>query len=398
MFAIICGWSALSILRTPPALAELAISAHAACAAPPDGAGLDPALLRARKNVRPVEASIKQRLTRELKGALLPIDVMCEEGGRKPSALLRIHRIPPTLDQSTDLIDLGAGLYMTTPAATLAYLARTLKRTPLAELICELAGLYAICPKTALARFAQSELIDKGGLLEAQQSRPDRLGGFCNKQGKRLGFLDRVGRELPWEVSIDRHGRPTDLWKRAPLVSLEELSIYASRHAGERGNATLRQALAISFEGLGSPLETKAALLMLAPRGAGGEGAYWPAPLINAEIPLADGAKTIAGQNMAIADQLYEERRAIIELNGEGYHADRQGFRIASGRTAALEHMGYRVFDIDYGQVSNLEKFQLRIESIAHDMGIPLAKRTSQFLNRQAALHAALFPRHRRRC
>lgn len=42
----------------------------------------------------------------------------------------------------------------------------------------------------------------------------------------------------------------------------------------------------------------------------------------------------------------------VVEVNGEGFHSDDLTFKKETGRTAALESMGYSVVSFTYDQVS----------------------------------------------
>lgn len=393
MRAILCGATALAYHRTPPVLLDAKIPLEVAAAPPPTGAGFDASLARCRANERQVARAVKERLLGELKGARLPVEVMCDKGNRSVSGILQVRRIPPTLKLDEDAIDLGGGLYVASPVATLAHLARDLGVVALAKVICEFAGLYTLQPDTALLRLALCTLLDEVDLRAAQRAYPDHLYAYCDESGNARSFLDRNGDEIPWELSFDRNGRPSGIWRRAPLISLEDLQVYAAKHKGEHGVPKMIAAAKLAHAGLASPLETQAALLLHAPRRMGGEGDFWPPVLMNAAIAYSEGARAVSDARQAVADQLIPAVKGIIEVNGEGFHADDQGFAILSGRTAALEHMGYRVFDFNSDQLADLEKFQLRVESVARELAIPLPRRTASFLKRQKAFHEAVFAR-----
>ena len=85
------------------------------------------------------------------------------------------------------------------------------------------------------------------------------------------------------------------------------------------------------------------------------------------------------------------EQRTILEVNGFGSHADRQGFHEQEGRTAALEHMGFTVLSLTYPQMEDLELFESRTQTLAQRLGFPLKSRTRAFLTRREGLHRELF-------
>lgn len=85
------------------------------------------------------------------------------------------------------------------------------------------------------------------------------------------------------------------------------------------------------------------------------------------------------------------EPKVDLEVQGMAFHADDQGFLVASGRRTALESMGYTVLEINHEQMADLEKFDAMLPSMARAVGYPLQPRTGAFLQRRDKLHRALF-------
>lgn len=98
-----------------------------------------------------------------------------------------------------------------------------------------------------------------------------------------------------------------------------------------------------------------------------------------------------------VGDMVWEHPRAIIEVNGFEYHADRNGFFIQSGRTAALQSMGYVVLDVNYRQIADLDQFETMLSVFSDMLGFPLHTRTKTFLARREELHRLLMSGFRSR-
>ena len=111
-------------------------------------------------------------------------------------------------------------------------------------------------------------------------------------------------------------------------------------------------------------------------------------------IDFTEDAQRLSGRRYAVGDQVWPDSKIIVEVNGEAFHADRQGFKVGSGRTAALEAMGYEVFEITYDQMSDPVKLEARLAVLSKKIGFRLQRRTVRFIERRAALIDELFGRH----
>lgn len=81
----------------------------------------------------------------------------------------------------------------------------------------------------------------------------------------------------------------------------------------------------------------------------------------------------------------------ILEVHGEAFHADREGFRQGYGRTAALESMGYAVAELTYAQMADYHALETLMPVLAAKLGMPLKPRTAAFIKRRKHLHGELF-------
>lgn len=396
MDPVITGISAWQYWTTPPVIGEVDLPEGIAFAPHPNGVGLRPELRCDRGNARELDALVAGRLLIDLKAVDTPVHVMADAAlSRTPTALSWPHKQVDWLE-SSDLVPLGGGLKVLSPHATLLSLARGMNVVSLALFIMEAAGLFAIWNETPAASFVLNALLAQGVVDEAvQRARRNHLREYYDARGTRVAPLGRGGGGIPWELSFDRNGLPTDLWKRAPLTEVDEVRAYALSKSGARGSRKLLEAVDLAINGSGSPLESRALLLMCADCWKGGEG--WKVPWVNRRVDYTPAAKRLTNTSYAICDQLWLESGIDVEINGFGYHADRQGFLVKSGRTAALENMGLTVFDITYSQMADLEQWDARVQALSRVLGMGIRARTSAFLERRECFHEQLFERGRKK-
>lgn len=390
MDAVICDISAWEYWRTPPALRDVEIPIDIALAEKPDGLGLKCLSNVPRMNARPLDTSIRERLLTDLKGVTKPVHVMLPESSRYSSDFVVAHRIPKDLPSSC-IVDLGNNLGILSPSYLLVKSPRKTDPIALALAMFEACGIYAVSPINERMTFAFGLLRQEGELKENGVLNPDiKICEYYAVDGKRASFLDDGGERLPWGVCLPMGKTTSNLWKRPPLTSLEQLTDLAVHLQGKTGNRTVAQALKLALDGSASPLESKIALFLTADMRFGGEG--WPKPRLNQRISFDAAALKLAYQGHCVVDQLYPGTMGVVEVNGEGFHSGDLTFKKEMGRTAALESMGYRVVSFTYDQVSDLEKYDSLIEQRAETLGLKLANRTASFLDRRNTLHEKLFP------
>ena len=102
-------------------------------------------------------------------------------------------------------------------------------------------------------------------------------------------------------------------------------------------------------------------------------------------------AELLAGMSYCKCDMLWPEQNAVVELNGMAYHADRAGFKEASGRRAALESMGFSVLEITYDQMCDITQLEILLDMMSTRLGLKPAKRSTKQIERRKKLHQELF-------
>lgn len=392
--AIICGMSAWHYHATPPILRDTEIPVARAQELVAAGSlRLPKEVLAPRKNARRVDALVSARILTDLKGIPLPIHVMVgPHVERSKGALVHPHALSRYLMPS-DVTSLGGGLGVLTPQATLRFLTSELGRTQALLLAFEACGIYAIEPNSQVMKLCASDLQQSGTLTREAARKLTPIAAYSDAQGKPIAHVDGEDSPLPWVPCFNAARTRTTMWKRPPLMSAEEFRTYTRDACWFRSSRANVAACAVASEvhdGAGSPLESRAAILMFSERARGGE--HWPWPDLNRTIPFTSEAKTLGNKKQAVADMILEDRRAVFEVNGKAYHADEYGFTVESGRRAALERMGYVVFDITYEHLSNLEAFDALMTTFSTRLEIPLERRNADYLKRRQELHAELFP------
>lgn len=116
-------------------------------------------------------------------------------------------------------------------------------------------------------------------------------------------------------------------------------------------------------------------------------------PDLNREIIYSREAARIAGASHCYGDAVWPGMRSVVEVDSDGFHADDLGFRVVTGRNAALRSMGYNVVELTTFQLADLEQLDALLPVYAEQLGFPLQERTPAFLRRRDALHRELFGR-----
>ena len=384
---IICNISAWQYWATPPLLREGSSffgglpSSGDAVASQEDSP--------TRSNARHADRMIAYRSHSDLIGVSHPVHAMVgEHSGRRQTANVLAHRLSKHLD-SSELENLGGGLFVLSVEAALCELASSLPTAELALKIMEACGTYAAPEETGRLTTTR-RLFTSGPIFKQEQDeRADHIREFRDEAGHVVSFHGSDGRVIPWELCFDTSGAPQNLWRRPPLTSVETLEEYIAKSAGKRGILQFKKALTLCADGSASPLESRLYLLLCADIWTGGE--HWPRPALNQRIDFDDAARLLSSRTYAVADLLWKDQQVCIEVNGKSFHADKNGFTIESGRTAALESMGHRVLNINYAQMADFDQLETMLETFAETLGFPLQRRTAAFIKRKRAWHQALF-------
>ena len=387
---VICGTSAWAWWRTPPIIRDTPIPPESLLElrAQQVGSDIDRMVsFGASKSANEATRLIAGNIYGLLKGVPLPVHVLVDNGtSRKHNGLLYQHGMRRPLP-ANHLVPLGNGLAVVTPEIALMQMAHTMSFIKVVIYMMEACGLYAVFAPGARALIVVDALQRRGAL--SREVSPTRANAYCDERGKPLPMVDILGEPLSWAPTYDRKGKMTTLWKRPPVTSVEQLAASYADISGFHGLRHVRRAISLIANGAGSPLEVHWYMLTCLPPRLGGEG--WPKPLLNCRKEFPRDVQALAGMPYCICDEYWPEKHGVVEVNGFAYHADEQGFYVASSRNPALEAMGIKVVEVNYDQMAHLEKLDLMLGVCAKRIGFPLRKRTTEFLLRRDALHRELF-------
>lgn len=388
MAIVICDISAFEYWSTPPLLGEAQIPSEQATLPQPQGAGLSPRQVNLRHDARPCDKLIHNRLLSDLKGIETPVHVYIDQTeGMRPTRLTSPRKLPENFPKEL-LADIGNGLSVLTIEAALCLMGTGIGVVRLAEMMFEACGLYALHRSNP-----RSDLVTKGlvgeKLLTPESAPSSSIYGYSDACGHKLGHLDSEGNEAEWTPVFDDDGRLSNMWKRPPLTTVENISETLAVLEPIRKCSMAREAVGLVMNGSASPAETKAAILLYSSIWKGGEG--WKRPDLNRRIYYSSKSAQLAGTSFCIADNLWAEDKKVLEIQSVAHHGGKRGYRADPGRTAALECMGYVVAELSWDQLADLEKLDYVVPSLAEKLGFRLQERTVSFIKRRKKLHDQLF-------
>lgn len=393
MDIVIGGISAWEFHRSPPAALELTLSRALMDSR---GIALPPGV--ARKNAPPALRAVAPELMGRLKGVRLPIHVIVDEKPYGSTPLLFPHVRGDSFGPG-DLQRVAEGIMVTSPARTLLDLARSLTLVGLARLMFEACGIFACGPKTLRIQVACEEL-ERRGVISPDM--PRSIFAFRDEAGRPIDFARPYGGPPPWEPCFDKNGVRSDLWKRPPLLSADDLATYARACEASQGAARFRRAAKLVIPGSASPEESLFAIMVSMTRKLGGEG--MPRPMLNRRIRLADDAARALGQPCCVGDATWrlpgrrEMSPLCVEVAGQAFHeqgdpSERRGHRRHGddARANALRASGIEVITVTHAQMADLAQWDMAVSLIADALDIGRPDLTPAFLRQRSRLRRELF-------
>lgn len=258
------------------------------------------------------------------------------------------------------------GFLVTSPAATLFTLARTL------DLYGLLKAMYEFCGSFSIYRPPCE--------IEREVARLERTGSLQ----PRTDFL--------WERVKDRNGKKTSLWKRPPLLSVHDLTSYALSVQGLRGSRLFLQAAQLVSGVTASPLEAQLSMLLGLPRTYGGYGLNTFSN--NEKILLTPTARTISGKTHCYADLLFDQgnqaRQLIVEAQGASIHGCDRAALSDAERATGLQSMGYNVVMATYEQLNDERRCDALAAIIHNELGIRQSAASARILERRKSLRESI--------
>lgn len=255
------------------------------------------------------------------------------------------------------------GLSVSSPLLTLLQLAQSVSEIHLVMAMYEMCGSFAVFKPSAAI---EEMLAQEGSVFQLADS---------------------------WRRVCSQNGRPSDLWQRPPLVSIEELNNFAYEVKERRKGAKFLEAAKLVTGITASPFEAQLSILLSFPRRKGGEEIRCFEN--NKRIALSRKASLISGKNSCYADLLFEERvhgrPVIVECQGAIAHGSEKSLMSDSDRTMALQEMGYDVLPLTYGQIVNPRNFDIFRRLLFKRLGLRYRDKTPEALMQEHELRRNLF-------
>lgn len=291
------------------------------------------------------------------------LDTRCGSG-RKGVRVVRhtwTDELPPQA-----LFDSPLGFQVTSPLFTLLTMAPDVSMTRLAMAMYEFCGMFTVFEMTP----ALASVLDRAYREHALDA------GFG------------------WRRMVSHDGSPSGLWKRPPLIEVDDLLSFASENDGARGIKTFRRAAQMVSGVTASPLEVQASMLLGVSRPLGGEGLLLEN---NVPLTLSRSAQRISGTQRRIADIVISSedgrRSVIVECQGTAFHGSVEAKLADSDRTTALQSMGYEVILTTYSQLTDPISYRAVVKLIERKLGINERAKTDRQLDRECQMRQDLFDR-----
>lgn len=257
------------------------------------------------------------------------------------------------------------GFLVTSPLLTAFIMSRHLTDLQLLLVLAEMCGLFTVCALPAA--------------LEAELSRAIESGAIPATFG--------------WARCPSEDGAVSNLWRRDALVLDGDLDRFCSDVCGMRYGKRFVAVSHLVPLGAASPFEVETYLLLGLPRSLGGEG--FCGIELNVEVALSASARAIVGKSRVYIDLLLSspdgERQVAIECQGKGSHGRAgDGLRDAD-RMTALQAMGYDVFLLTHGQISDDDRFHAIVKAVCRLLDVEYRDKSLEEQGAEALLRSELF-------
>lgn len=391
MDTILHGISALQLLNAPPVARTFDMPIEVVRALPQPVPDIAP-----RANSTPAARTLKAHLLGELKGVSLPIHIVVT--GRAMARSKHIAWHETRFDYpAEDLIHIGDGLFVTTPLRTLLDLAPSCSLVGLLRVLFSMCGLYAICPKTTRMEAALTTMAARGSI----SSRASRsISAFYGVDGTPLDMAGAQGGLPAWEPCFDKNGVLTDLWKRPPLITVDELGAWLNGIGPQPGLSRLQRAAGLVMPGSASPAETLFAILSHLPRSLGGEGLE--RSLLNRRIELNEAGARALGHRTCVGDATWRApdggvRKTCIEVEGAAFHETGRSMtwrnvpaRDDHARANALRASGFDVIPVTWAQMARIDMWEVLMDVVAESLGVRRRGQTAAFMAQRVKLRGEM--------
>lgn len=185
-----------------------------------------------------------------------------------------------------------------------------------------------------------------------------------------------------WNRVCSATGKASNLWKREPLTTPDELLAFCTEARGLAGAKRLRRVASLVTGVCASPFEAQASILLGLPRRLGGQGYHFNN---NHRIELTTSAQAIYPHTCCYADIFFEatdEHPALdIECQGRSVHDNEAASISDSNRIAALQSMGIEVIPLTFEQFYDADRFYAILDLIATKLDTSIKPKTERQLS-----------------
>lgn len=185
-----------------------------------------------------------------------------------------------------------------------------------------------------------------------------------------------------WNRVCSATGKASNLWKREPLTTPDELLAFCTEARGLAGAKRLRRVASLVTGVCASPFEAQASILLGLPRRLGGQGYHFNN---NHRIELTPSAQAIYPHTCCYADIFFEatdEHPALdIECQGRSVHDNEAASISDSNRIAALQSMGIEVIPLTFEQFYDADRFCAILDLIATKLDTTIKPKTERQLS-----------------
>lgn len=185
-----------------------------------------------------------------------------------------------------------------------------------------------------------------------------------------------------WNRVCSATGKASNLWKREPLTTPDELFAFCTEARGLAGAKRLRRVASLVTGVCASPFEAQASILLGLPRRLGGQGYHFNN---NHRIELTTSAQAIYPHTCCYADIFFEatdEHPALdIECQGRSVHDNEAASISDSNRIAALQSMGIEVIPLTFEQFYDADRFCAILDLIATKLDTSIKPKTERQLS-----------------
>lgn len=345
METILCGASAFQFHRIPPIVLTIIEDAP------------DLSTRSGRRRLKHLDAFLDY--------IDLPLEVLVTDRARRADlSMMKTRYFCRELPMGS-IKEIDAYHAVTSPALTLLTMASDLNEIQLAMATYELCGRFSVCRLRPEHKMALAQVKQQWGSME--------YGG--------------------WSPVLDFRGNITDLWKRPPLVTLDELYRSAQEYQGCHGVKGLRRALEWVRGCCASPFEVQAVMRLCGSRRKGGEG-FGPV-MLNSRMEFHAAAREASSLSHCYIDIFFPGNEHhgpyAIECQGRVVHGESGITSFDANRLLGLQQMGVKATLVTSEQLYDQSRYEHLARLVARELAAPYREKTELMKRAEGDLCRNLF-------